>query len=79
MRSSVLSSVFVVYFFCKTHDIFQFQNLSVIQHGPAAHAAEDLMLLGAEDLEVQVCRPIQYGDKVHLNPPSEEEKVHGLQ
>lgn len=78
MRSSVLSSVFVVYFFCKTHDIFQFQNLSVIRHGPAAHAGKHLMLLGAENLEIQIRGPVQNGDKVHLNPPSEE-KVHGLQ
>ena len=63
------SLVPVVHFFREAHYIFDFYLCAVIEHRGPAHPAEDLMLIGHDYFEVQICRSVQHRFKFHLKPP----------
>ena len=62
----------------EAEDVADGQDRAVVQDRLAGHAAEDLMLIGDEDLEIDLGRPVQDGHEIHLEPAVGGGKAPGL-
>ena len=64
-----------MHFLCKAHYIFYLNLRSVIQNRFSVHAAEDLMLVGNQQLEIQFRCSIQYRCKFCFKTPVGRSKL----
>ena len=64
----IVTLILIMYFLGKAQDILDADLRPVVQDGRSAHPSEYLMLVGDDHLEIQVCRPIQDRDEIHLKP-----------
>lgn len=69
----------VLHLFREAHKIFDFDFCSVVQDGGAGEAAEDLVLVAFQDLEVGVGGTVDDGGEVHLKPVVVAGEGPGLQ
>ena len=60
-------SIPVVHFLGEAEEVADGEDGAVVQDGLAAHAAEDLVLVGHQQPQVDFGRPVQDRRKVHLN------------
>ena len=63
------ASIAVMHFFGEAHQVAEGYLRAVVENGFAAHLSEDLMLVGYEQLEIELCRAVEHRDEIRFKPP----------
>jgi hypothetical protein len=57
-----------MYVFCKAKQVFYLKHRAVVKNTSAVHSAENLMLVGDDKLDVNLCRTVDNRVKGHFKP-----------